>query len=369
MSHDIDMSRAARKKRRAIRLTATILITLLLLGGLGAAVFVMFPQLGDRVALALGWKTNDFEGEGHGEVTVAIVPGEIGSDIANSLEAAGVVKTADAFYELLLAQDPAVEFMPGMYTLKLEMSSQAALNALQDPARRVELRAVLREGLTVGQSLPILAAGAQVPLEDLEAAVQNPQQFGIPEGVETVEGWLFPATYEFEAGETAESVLSTVIGYQIRTLDEFQVAEADRQSVLTWASIVEKEAGRAEDFAKVSRVIANRLEIDMPLGMDSTAQFGYGQQHDGSVWSSNEALADTNPWNTYVHRGLPISPIASPGTAAIAAALNPEPGPWLYFVAVNQATGESAFSETLDEHEANVQVFRDWCAANPEQGC
>ena len=369
MTNAMYASRRARSRRRALRLTISLIVALLVLGGLGAATLMMFPQLGDRVAIAMGWKTIDFEGEGHGNTSIAIIPGEIGSDVAASLEEAGVVKTADAFVELLLTQEPAVEFMPGTYNLRLEMSSQAALTALQDPANRVELRAVLREGLTVAQSLELLSAGAQVPLDELELAAQNPQQFGLPDGITSLEGWLYPATYEFEAGESAESVLSQVVGYQVQKLNEFGVPEEDRERVLTWASIIEKEAGRAEDFGKVSRVIANRLEQGMALGMDSTAQFGYGQEHDGSVWTSNEALADPNPWNTYVHKGLPIGPIASPGAAAIAAALNPEPGPWLYFVAVNQATGESAFSETLAEHEQNTQIFRDWCAANPEQGC
>lgn len=359
----------ARRRTRAKRVAITLVVAIVLFGGLGAAVFSLFPQLGDRIALELGWKTDDFEGTGHGETSIAIVPGEIGEDVAVSLEEAGVVKTSEAFTRLLLAQDPAVEFMPGMYALRLEMSSQAALDMLQDPANRTEYKAVVREGLTVSQTLPLLSAGAQVPLEELEAAASDPAQFGLPEGVTSLEGWLYPATYEFEAGSTAADVLGMVVGHQIAVLDELGVAPEDRERVLTWASIVEKEAGRAEDFGKVSRVIANRLDQGMKLEMDSTAQFGYGQQHDGSVWSSDEALADDNPWNTYAHEGLPASPIASPGRAAIEATLNPEPGDWLYFAAINLDTGESAFSTTIEEHDAAVAQLGEWCAANPGRGC
>lgn len=359
----------ARRRTRTKRIAITVVVALVLFGGLGAAVLVLFPQIGDRVALELGWKTDDYEGDGHGETTIAIVPGEIGEDIAVSLKEAGVVKTSEAFYNLLLEQDPQVEFLPGMYTLRLEMSSQSALDMLQDPANRTEYKAVVREGLTVAQTLPLLSAGAQIPLADFEAAAANPAQFGLPEGTTTLEGWLYPATFEFDAGSTAVDVLTMVIGHQIALLDELGVAPEDRTRVLTQASIVEKEAGRAEDYGKVARVISNRIEQGMRLEMDSTAQFGYGQQHDGSVWSSDEALADDNPWNTYVHEGLPISPIASPGRAAIEATLNPEPGSWIYFAAVNLQTGESAFSTTLEEHEAAVAQLNEWCLANPGNGC
>lgn len=361
--------KALRRKRRIRRISIALVVALLLFGGLGTALLLLFPQVGDRIALEMGWKTDDYEGEGHGETTVAIVPGEIGSDVAAALEEAGVVKTSEAFYELLLAQDPAVEFLPGLYTLRLEMSSQSALDALQDPANRVEFRATIPEGRTVAQTLELVSAGAQIPLDDLKSAAQNPQQFGLPEGVASLEGWLYPATYEFEAGMTAESAIALLVDHQIALLDELGVPAENRQQVLTWASIVEKEAGRAEDFGKVSRVISNRLAQDMKLQMDSTAQFGYGQSHDGSVWSSSEALEDDNAWNTYVHKGLPIGPIANPGRAAIEATLNPEPGDWLYFAAINLDTGESAFSVTQEEHDAAVEQLNQWCLANPGKGC
>ena len=152
-------------------------------------------------------------------------------------------------------------------------------------------------------------------------------------------------------------------------LDDLGVPEADRQRVLTEASIVQREAGTADDFGKVARVIKNRLAIGMKLEMDSTSQYGIGQDNDGSVWSRGEALGDDNPWNTYLHAGLPVGPIANPGRAAVGATLNPTPGDWLYFVAINLETGESRFNETYAGHEADTQVLREWCAENPGLGC
>lgn len=364
-----EQERRRRRRRRARRTVISLIVVVLLLGGLAAVGTMFWNQFGDRVSQMLGWTTNDYEGEGHGEVIVSITAGEIGEDVARSLAAADVVKTSQAFYELLLAQESPVEFHPGSYRLRLQMSSQAALDALRDPANRMQLAAMIPEGRTVEQALEIVSAGAEIPLEELQAAAADPAQFGIPAGVTTLEGWLYPATYEFEPGTTATEAIAKMVGYQIALLDELGVPVEDRERVLTIASIVEREAGRAEDFGKVARVIYNRLDTGMRLQMDSTAQYGFQQHDDGSVWSTDAALADDNPWNTYQHAGLPYGPIANPGRAAIEATLSPEPGDWLFFVAVNLDTGESVFTTNAEDHNAAVGQLNEWCLANPGRGC
>lgn len=365
-----DGQRKHGERRRKKRGLTALIVIIALIAGIGAAGAALWPTYGDRALLALGLASNDYSGEGHGEATVTIAPGDIGGDVAASLADAGVVKTTEAFYELLLVQDPAVEFLPGIYTLRREMSAQAALDALQDPENRQELRALVPEGRTVAQALELVAVGSGIPLADLEAAAaESPQQFGLPAGVTSIEGWLYPATYEFPVDATAHDAIGMMINHQIALLDELGVAEADRERVLNIASIVEKEAGRAEDYGKVARVIFNRLDLDMMLQMDSTAQFGMGQHDDGSVWSSSEALSDDNPWNTYVHTGLPLTPIANPGRAAIEATLNPTPGDWIFFAAVNLETGESLFSETNEEHDLVVDQLRQWCSDHPSWEC
>ena len=365
------MNARTREKRpgRGKRIAIVLVITAVLLGGLGAAGAYLWSQFGDRISEALGWTSNDYEGTGTGDTIIVITPGEIGEDVAASLAEADVVKTSEAFYKLLLAQDPAVEFQPGSYRLKLQMSSQAALDALQDPANRMQLTAMIPEGKTVAQTLELVSAGGDIPLEELQAAAEDPAAFGLPAGVDSLEGWLFPATYEFESDTTGAQAIQRLVDQQKLVLDEAGVAEADRERVLTIAAMIQREGGRIEDFGKVSRVIQNRLAQDMRLQMDSTAQYGMGQHEDGSVWSTDEALADDNPWNTYVHKGLPKGPIANPGRDAINAALNPEPGEWLYFVAINLDTRESAFSVTQEEHETAVARLTEWCSANPGKGC
>lgn len=371
MNADRKKARERRGDERHLgrRIAITIVVLVVLLGGLAVAGGSLWSQYGDRISQALGWTSNDYEGAGTGELVITVRQGETGADIAETLAQHDVVKTSEAFYELLLDQDPAPDFLPGTYRVKSQMSARAALDALLDSANRMAFTAMIPEGKTVAQTLEIVAGGADIPLEELQEAAADPSAFGLPAGVDSLEGWLFPATYEFEEDTTGADAVAKMVETQKQVLDEFGVAEDDRERVLTIAAMVQREGGRVEDFPKVSRVIANRLEQGMRLQMDSTAQYGMGQHEDGSVWSTDEALADDNPWNTYVHEGLPKGPIANPGREAIDAALNPEPGGWLYFVAVNLDTGESVFSATQEEHDQAVQKLNEWCDANPGKGC
>lgn len=354
-------------RRTGRRVLISLLVALLLLGGLAGAGAYLWSHYGEQVSLAMGWTTNDYDDSDQGEeVSVTVRAGEIGSDISASLEEAGVVKTSDAFTELLLAQQPQVEFQPGIYTLRERMSSQAALDAMQDPANLRQLSATIPEGLTIEGTLERLSQGSGIPYEEFAAAAVDPTVFGLPEGVPSLEGWLFPATYEFQPEMTAHDIIALLVSHQVQVLDEFGVPEADRERVLTVASIVQRE-GRDDDFSKISQVIYKRLEIDMALGMDSTAQYGSGEH--GSFWSSDEALSDDNPWNTYVHKGLPIGPISNPGRAAIDAALHPADTDWLYFVNAPGGNGALTFTTNEAEHEAAIQEYRDWCAATPDSGC
>jgi UPF0755 protein len=211
-----------------------------------------------------------------------------------------------------------------------------------------------------------MAESLGLPLADFEAAVKDPSAYGVD--AQNLEGWLFPAVYTFDPEVTAVQVIQRMVDRTRQALTEAGVPDADAERVLTIASIIQRE-GRTDDFAKVSRVIQNRLDIDMKLQMDSTAQYGYGSLHEGVVSSSAEALADQNDWNTYVITGLPVTPIASPSFAAIDAAMHPADGPWLYFVTINLATGETQFSETYEEHQAGIEKWQAWCRDNPDAGC
>lgn len=358
--------RPDRPARRRRRWPWVVLGILALLLGIGAAgVWYVWTTYEPQVREVLGWELpNDFDGTGNGtEVFVTIYSGEIGSDVADSLVEQGVTMTFEAFYDLLLA-DSSIQFIPGTYRLQEQMSAQSALDALLDPSNKVEFSATVREGLRAGEVIEALSAGTGIALADYEAAIADPSIYGIPSEAPNIEGYLFPATYSFEPNTTAEDHVRTLVDEMFRRLDAAGVAEADRHTVLTKASLIQREARLAEDFYRVSRVIENRLADGWRLEFDSASQYGAGET--GSVWSTGDALGADNPYNTYVITGLPIGPIAAPGDVAIDAVLNPVDGPWYFFVTVNLATGETVFSETIAQHERGVAQLRAWCRASEE---
>ncbi|GAA1911791.1 hypothetical protein GCM10009775_00450 [Microbacterium aoyamense] len=371
------------KKRRRIGGWIALGVVLVILGGLTAGGLYVWNTYEDKIREVMGWEEpKDYEdGLANGEAMVTIASGDVTTTISNSLYEAGVTKTPEAFYDYLIEEELNPTFYPGVYKMQLQMTSAAALAALEDPANKMENTAQLREGLTVAQSLPLLAEGTGIPLEEFQAAVADPTVYGVPldpavaaAGGQPLEGWLFPATYTFDPGVTAQDVVQTLVNRTIQSLDSAGVPEADRQRVLTEASIIQREARTETDMKKVATVINNRMDPGNQetfglLQMDSTAQYGYGEMHDGTVSSSEEALNDPNPWNTYVNTGLPVGPIANPGDVAIQAVMNPEPGPWFYFVTVNLNTGETVFSATVDEHNQAVAQWIEWCKANPDAGC
>lgn len=362
------------KRKRRIGGWIALGVVLVILGGIAGGGWYVWTTYEDQIREVMGWEEpKDYEaGMANGEAYVTIVSGDTGGPISQSLYEAGVTKTPEAFYDYLIDEGENPPFVPGVFKLQKQMTSEAALAALLDPANKMENTAQLREGLTVEQSLPLLAEGTGLPLADFEAAVADPSAYDVD--ADSLEGWLFPATYTFNPGVTAPEVIQTLVDRAVQSLDEAGVPVEERQRVLTVASIIQREARYDADMQKVATVIENRLDPDNQetfglLQMDSTAQYGYGEMHDGTVSSSAEALADDNPWNTYVHAGLPVGPISNPGDAAINAAMNPSGGDWMYFVTVNLDTGETVFTTNLADHNQAVSQWQAWCSDHPDSGC
>ena len=178
------------------------------------------------------------------------------------------------------------------------------------------------------------------------------------------EGRFFPDTYTYTKGNSDLVVLKSAMQAMNKNLDaawEMRSKDSPLKSMddaLTLASIVEKETGSKADRAMVGSVFNNRLRIGMPLQTDPTVTYGAGpakgKDYDGD-WLT--AKADDNPWNTYRHTGLPPTPIAMPGKAALLAAVQPKPSSALYFVAKGDGTGASQFSDTLEEHNRAVNKY------------
>ena len=362
------------KRKRRIGGWVALAVVLVLLGGIAAGGVWAWNTYEPRIRAFMGWEEpKDYDaGLAADDVTVTIASGDNGQTISTSLFEAGVTKTSGAFYDMLVKSGQNPTFYPGAYKLQKKMTAAAALTALQDPASKLENTVQLREGLTVDDSVTKISESLGLPLADVQAAVADPSAYGV--AADSLEGWLFPATYTFDPGITATQVIQKLVDQTVGALDKAGVPADDRQRVLTVASIIQREARFEQDFYKVSRVIENRLDPSNQetfglLQMDSTAQYGYGEMHDGTVSTSQAALDDDNPWNTYRHTGLPIGPIANPGATAIDAAMHPADGPWLYFVTVNLDTGETVFTTNLADHNRAIEQFRAFCADHPDSGC
>ncbi len=344
-----------------------VLIVLFVIGGSGAG--IIYAAFGPQIRHVMGWEpSKDYtSATGNGKTTtITILPGQIGADVANSLAKAGVTKTPAAFYDLLLKQKKAPNFEPGTYKLGEQISAKAALVQISNPKNRVVSKVVIPEGYSVNAILTRLNTKTGVPLSQLKAEAKNFTQFGLPASAPSLEGFLFPATYQFSPGTTAKVMLQAMVTRMNQSMKSHGVASADELHVLTLASIIQKEGGKSSDFYKVSRVFANRLAVNMPLQSDATVSYGAGTK---TIATTSAQRADaSNLYNTYAHAGLPVGPISAPGDTAIDAALHPVAGPWIYFVLVNGETGDTVFSTNAAGQAAGVKQWQAWLKAHPGYG-
>ncbi len=350
--------RVRSRRRRRLRALAVAVVALLLVGGGGV---LAADQLRE---VAAGFNApEDFEGPGSGTVQVRVEPGDSGADIAQSLEEAGVVQTSEAFAAAAAADPESATIVPGLYSLRTRMSSSAALATLLDPTSLLSYAVTIPEGFTAVQAVERLAQGTGSSVEALTAAAADPAVGLPPEAGGQLEGYLFPATYEFDLESTDVQVLTEVVARTQLALDEAGVPPERRQEVLTTASLIQAESGSTADMGKVSRVIANRLATGMALQFDTTVNYATSR---GGLTTTDEDRATDSPYNTYLYPGLPAGPINNPGAEAITAAMAPEEGPWTYFVVVDPDTKETRFASSLEEHNANVELFQAWLRANPQ---
>jgi len=221
------------------------------------------------------------------------------------------------------------------------------------------------EGWTIAQITPALARTLKVPAESVTAAVRDTAllaRLDVPNP--TLEGYLFPDTYAFPLGTTArQAVREMVYSFERRWKPSWDSAalamKINRNDLVTMASIVEKEARLPEERPVIAAVYYNRLRKGMLLQADPTVQYALGH-HVGRVLYKD--LAIKSPYNTYVNKGLPPGPIASPGVASLAAAASPANVQYLYFVASQD--GHHEFRMTLEQHATAVRQVR---AAMPKR--
>lgn len=339
-------------KRRAV---AALLVMFLLVAGL--AVYSNRSLVRSAIEQLQG---NDFAGPGHGSVEIVVNAGDDGEVITQQLVDKGVVKSFRTTYKLILDENPV--FYPGRFTLKLEMRSLDAIRLLTDPDSAAVQLTTIKEGLRTKVAFKVLSESTGVPYKDFEQWFFKPAEFGLSSKLPSIEGYLFPATYDFAPGLTAKEIIQIMVDRMQEELDSFGVSKTDAHKILTLAALVQKEARQTQDFYKASRTFLNRIQKSMPLQSDATVSYGVNGK---TVSTTAAERANDNPYNTYLHPGLPVGPISLPGSVAIDAALHPAEGKWLYFCTINLETGETVFSETYAQHEAAVARWHAWMKENP----
>jgi len=345
------------QRRRKRRKRAALVVCLVVLAGLIGGVVVGGQKLWGMFA------SQDYTGSGTGSVRVRVHDGDTLTDIAQSMVDDGVIASTRPFVKAAEANSQATAIAPGLYGLHHHMSGKAALDLLLQPSSRLVSRVTVPEGKTVKQTLQLLAQRTGVPIAQLQAVAAKPAALGLPDYAHgSLEGFLYPATYDFEPGTTPTQMLSQMVQRGIQTLDQLQIPAAKRLEVVTAASIVQAESGSAADMPKVARVLDNRLAKGMLLQLDTTVNYANDKS---GLTTSPQDRKNPSPYNTYLHPGLPPGPISNPGEDALRAVLAPAQGDWLYFVVVNPDTGETRFAATAEEHQQNVALFQQWLRAHP----
>ena len=277
------------------------------------------------------------------DIAIEIGAGATGSDIAAQLFEKGVVKSSRAFFGVAVGDARAAKIAPGLHMISPELCAKDALEQLLESKRIAGLINIV-EGEWNSEVFEDMVKAGYSRSEIKEALAQ----LKLPVGYKSLEGLLFPAQYSFAKGTTASIAIATMVERAETEMKSAGILEAQgkfsAQELLTIASIIQAEGGLA-DFTKVSRVIRNRLEKGMPLQMDSTIH--YVQKLRGNIFLSTKSTLLNSPYNTYRKYGLPPGPIGNPGKQALLAAVNPEPGDWIYFITV--APNDTRFTSSFEE--------------------
>src|SRR6201997_778233 len=374
--------RGHRRRRYAGRIAAGVVVVIVVAG-----VF-----LGSRLWHAVFGAGDDYTGDGKRDIVIQIQDGDSTTAVGETLHNQGVVATVRAFVNAAHGNSKINSIQPGFYQMRTEIPAANAVARLADPNNRVG-RLVIPEGRQLDDTtdmktnksnpgiLSLISRATCVDLDgnrrcvsvdDLRNAAGNtsPEALAVPPWAiqpvnelakdhRRIEGLIAPGTFNVDPSSSAESILTNLISagaVEYATsglLDSARAMGLSPYDILVVASLVQQEAN-SQDFAKVSRVIYNRLQIHHTLEFDSTVNYPLDRRE---VATSDADRAQKTPWNTYVSPGLPATAICSPGVDALRAAEHPEPGDWLYFVTID-GQGTTLFTKDYQQHLANIELAK-----------
>ena len=315
------------------------------------------------VALAAWFYWAALSPVGPGETKfVMLRPGWSSRHIAQALQRDGIIRSATAFLM--------VHYVKGQGSLK------AGEYKFEDPANALQVRervlrgdvfartVVVPEGYNIYDIAAVVEQAGLGPAADFLAVAKNDLHLlrDIDPQAQSLEGYLFPDTYQFTRIDTAQDIAAAMVHRFRQTAQKIGLLGApDIHRVVTMASIVEKETAAPGERPLVAGVYFNRLDKNMALGADPTVIYAalLAGRYRGTIYQSD--LQFDSPYNTYKFPGLPPGPIANPGVASLQASMHPEPSEFLYFVSDNN--GHHRFSRSAEEHDRNVAAYRRAIAA------
>ena len=360
-----DRRRVRRRQRRRRRngRAAALFAMAFLVAVFGTGGVLGYAWLDDK------WNPPDYAGKGTGNVTVQIKDGATGAGIGKALEEHEVVKSHRAFVKVYNKETRAPSIQPGFYQMRQRMSSAAAMALLLDPESRAGNQITIPEGRRSVEVFELLEKKTGIEVKEFEAAAEKPAELGLPQYAKgKVEGYLFPGRYDLDPNGSAAQILKQMVARFNAEATSYGLVGKAREAgmnpgtVITLASLIQAEGARPSDLPKVSRVIYNRVDKDMPLQFDSTVVYALGKR---TLTVTDQDLKYDSPYNTYKYRGLPPGPIGNPGHAAIEAALEPKKGTWLFFVTTDPDRKITKFATTYEQQLELEKEFRAWQKANP----
>ena len=317
-------------------------------------------------------------------IEFTIAEGETFAEVSERLEDAGFIENA-AFFRDYAGDHGGLDVVPGLYRIPTGDHVGNVLAVLRTPPNETYVNVTFPEGFTVRQMAARLAA--ELPNFNVDGFITAATDATVPSlyrpaGRRHTEGLLFPATYRVYNADSERQVVIRMVEQMERVGDQEEIeagvvgvdADYTPYQILIIASMIEREAKTDEDRAMIARVIYNRLAIGMELQIDATLLYNVPREEYEVEGAIDRLRGVDTPWNTYMHAGLPATPIANPGRASIAAALHPAPNPspggadcrdvpanecrWLYYV-IKDEQGNHAFSVTLEQFEADRQAAAD----------
>jgi UPF0755 protein len=284
-------------------------------------------------------------------------PGSSSKTIAAGLQRAGVVRSAFAF-ELLHLAMAKKKLKAGEYRFTQAASAFEVFNRI---ARGDVLlhTVVIPEGFNMFEIASAIEASGLGKHEDFLAVATHDTALirAIDPQAKSLEGYLFPDTYQFSRVQNMREMAATMVRRFQKEAQSIGLTQ-DAHRIVTLASIVEKETAAADERPEVASVYSNRLAKNMALAADPTVAYGamLKSNYRGTIYQSD--LQSDSPYNTYKLAGLPPGPIANPGAASLQAAMHPARTDYLFFVAVGDGSGRHHFSANFEQHERNVIAYR-----------